>query len=366
MIKEEINQEIEKILQSNSSILKILMSNNLMSIQENLKEIVKHKTFQEKIKLLLNFYKPRGNEDSSILDRSKLLNNSLRITEVVKKLITNTADNLNLNLNQTLDLVDLYFQSHYEYLERLLKKEEFMKLYDQDPSVIQTFTKSNIHEFRHNFEVYIQMIQDEISIFYFDERINLLKLCYMFISISFNDRDPIASEFKNIFEMINKNNQFLRDIWKAYLMYTKDFKIMKDMIYLQSRDRHSWQILNEQTNILDILMLMCIKIDTSAVFEEIFLEILETFSRQKFMGYYSEIVNEPHVGELKLAQEKLAWIIIDLCVLLIINNMDLKYLFYYDNKIPMDNILGDAGKTTSDRDQKIIQFLLVLYKIKCR
>jgi hypothetical protein len=95
MIKEHshvnTNPYIENILRSNSATLKFFMANNLRS--DELKDIISHKIFQDKIRLLFKFYKPRGNEDFSLIMNKKLLN-KIGLTKMLNNLIFSIADNL--------------------------------------------------------------------------------------------------------------------------------------------------------------------------------------------------------------------------------------------------------------------------------
>jgi hypothetical protein len=108
MIRDEINRvtatstttssELENILKCNSTILKILMGNDIRSTPDEVREIISNKIFVQKLKFLLGYYRPRGPEDGSILDKRYILKNKFPISDCVKKIITESADNLVQNL----------------------------------------------------------------------------------------------------------------------------------------------------------------------------------------------------------------------------------------------------------------------------
>jgi hypothetical protein len=97
MIKENPNVNsnpyIENILKSNSATLKFFMANNLRSLQDELNEIISNKIFQDKMRLLFKYYKPRGNEDMNTISNKKLFNRFV-MTKMLSDLIFSVADNL--------------------------------------------------------------------------------------------------------------------------------------------------------------------------------------------------------------------------------------------------------------------------------
>ena len=95
MLKENTNTNpyIENILKSNSATLKFFMANNLGSLQEELNEIISNKIFQDKMRLLFKYYKPRGNEDMNLITSKKFLNR-IGMTKMLCDLIFSVADNL--------------------------------------------------------------------------------------------------------------------------------------------------------------------------------------------------------------------------------------------------------------------------------
>jgi hypothetical protein len=96
MIKEEsakLNQSIETVLKSNSGTLKLFMANNLRSMQDEIRDIVNTKSFQDKITLLFKYYKPRGNEDTNTITSKKILN-KFPLTKMLTEIIFSVADNI--------------------------------------------------------------------------------------------------------------------------------------------------------------------------------------------------------------------------------------------------------------------------------
>lgn len=97
MIKENQNASsnpfIDNLLKSNAATLKFFMANNLGSLQEELDELISNKTFQDKMLLLFKYYKPRGNEDISIISNKKIFN-KFAMTKMLKDIIFSVADNL--------------------------------------------------------------------------------------------------------------------------------------------------------------------------------------------------------------------------------------------------------------------------------
>jgi hypothetical protein len=85
------SQLIENALKSNTSTLKFFMSNNLKTVKEELLEIINHEIFQQKMKNLLRYYKPRESDDSSILASKHLLGKQ-SLTRSLTELVITVSD----------------------------------------------------------------------------------------------------------------------------------------------------------------------------------------------------------------------------------------------------------------------------------
>lgn len=85
--------DLENILKCNEHLLKYFMSNNLKTFKEEILEIVNHPIFQDKMKNLLKYYKPRGNEDMNVLQQKKILGR-FTLTKVLSEMIYSASDNL--------------------------------------------------------------------------------------------------------------------------------------------------------------------------------------------------------------------------------------------------------------------------------
>ena len=238
-----------------------------------------------------------------------------------------------MHLEHTFDLLEIHFQSDIEGLQKLLKREEFMSVLDSDPNTMLHFTNANISEFHAKFKCLKDRVEEQIIDVYYDERINLLKLCYMFMTISTKEEDPVSDSCAQVFNKLNKNNEILKSFWEVYKSYSGDFRICKTIEDMSSKEKHSLQILKEQADILDNIMFITVKSAKEKVTQEMFLDMLFTFTSRHFMGYFYEIQNEHHVIEYHMKQQKYAEMIIDQSVLIILFIIDIKYLQNFDNNI---------------------------------
>ena len=84
---------IESIVQSNTEIFEFLTFNNFSTQSEDFSNLINNKIFQDKIKFLLKYYKPRGNEEISTLSAKKIIG-KYPITQMFKDLINYMSDNL--------------------------------------------------------------------------------------------------------------------------------------------------------------------------------------------------------------------------------------------------------------------------------
>jgi hypothetical protein len=319
------------ILKNNKLLLETILLSNPNDI-EVLKDIILTKKFKEKISNIFNYYKLRGVEDINSIKNRKICN-LIPVTGVVENLIARCSENFDINLDQTFELIDEFFQLNMEKLNNLIKKEEYVNFISQNPEGTVHLTKISFYELNHKFQNLIKDIEIEISDFYLSQRVYLMKFFNIFISRCFNPNYILNSEFLEVFNSVNKENSLANNLWEQFKKYRGDFRIIRHFEDATCKEKHNTQFLKEQNLILESMILLALKNESSfSFYTKILGEILETFSNNKFMGYYYEIINLYHNQDNRQLQNKISLDIMDQSEMFVLLLLNIKYVNDYINE----------------------------------
>lgn len=286
-----------------------------------------------KLTRILDFYHKPNEQSKARLERDLKLHGTHPLTNTMKNFIVQLSLKIDLNQEQTLRLVELFFISHPGVYERVKSQE----------------TEQVQKELGNLFRPIIDL--------YYKERINLIKAGTQIVinaTAEGHPAQPVCSEF--IAEILE--NKYNEKIWNQYKEICK--KEIPSSVYApQEREEWFMQTLKEEKQLLELLVLL--NYGFVHCTPERFVEYLNVYTDQEFKGSYKIIVADSHLNEYRLGSREILMQISDLSLFHLLSSIRLD-IFATQGALPGVLSVKNPYNLISNPDQtrKIHEFFVGL------
>ncbi len=131
-------QRISMLERSNKQIVSLILKLD-GDTQKDVEKILKSAKFFNRLSQLFKYYKPKGGDETFSLVNKKILGRD--VSEGLGKLISEVAMSLNLSLENTFEIAEIFFESKPEDLDHFLHKENLYNYINFNNEIKQAYSQ---------------------------------------------------------------------------------------------------------------------------------------------------------------------------------------------------------------------------------
>ena len=288
-----MSESLGTFRESNEEIYDLVNNGVYRYDPEEVKAVLKDNIISRKLSKLLNFYEKPNPQSRERFQKSEMnLGGTQTFKEVLKTFVVELSQKIELQEEQTSDLVRVFFIKHQALFNKLKSEEG--------------------DQVRKDFQV----LFNPITQLYYNERITLLKTLGVIVGTSRAEGNPGQLPCLEFLGEAFRENSVENLVWELYRQ-TSAREIPQQVYAPQEREEWILQCLQEQKELLEILVLAhnaFAHIDSAR-----FLDYLQTFTKQEFQGNFKQLYKDSFLAEYKLAQRLLISQIGDLSMFVLLS-----------------------------------------------